>query len=147
VIERGMDFTYTGYDASEEMVSTARSLLDDTRCRFTSREGDLERADYTLASGVFNVKLTVDEADWRAYVGSTLDALAAHSTRGFAFNMLTRFADAELMRDDLYYADPMHYFALCKERYSRNVALLHDYGLYEFTVLVRLGAPPKPLVG
>jgi hypothetical protein len=28
-------------------------------------------------------------------------------------------------------------FDLCKRRHSRNVALLHDYGLYAFTVLVR----------
>ena len=28
-------------------------------------------------------------------------------------------------------------FDLCKRRYSPRVALLHDYPLYEFTVLVR----------
>jgi hypothetical protein len=28
-------------------------------------------------------------------------------------------------------------FDLCKRRYSRNVALLHDYEIYEFTILVR----------
>ena len=59
--------------------------------------------------------------------------------------MLTRYADPPLMRDDLYYADPTRYFAVCKERYSRNVALLHDYDLYEFTLLVRVGAPATRL--
>ena len=39
--------------------------------------------------------------------------------------------------DYLYYADPGRLFDLCKRRYSRNIALLHDYGLYEFTILVR----------
>jgi hypothetical protein len=28
-------------------------------------------------------------------------------------------------------------FDICKRKFSRNVALLHDYGLYEFTILVR----------
>jgi hypothetical protein len=42
------------------------------------------------------------------------------------------------MRDHLYYADPGEFFEICKRVYSRNVALLHDYGLYEFTILVRL---------
>ena len=147
VIEHGMDFAYTGFDAADEMIDAARSLIRDPRCTFTSRERDLEQADYTLASGIFNVKLTIDEIDWQRYVRLTLDALAGRSRKGFAFNMLTRFANGELMRDDLYYADPMHYFALCKERYSRHVALLHDYELHEFTVLVRLGADPKPLAG
>ena len=41
------------------------------------------------------------------------------------------------MRPDLYYADPCRLFDLCKRRYAKNVALLHDYGLYEFTILVR----------
>ncbi|REM56201.1 class I SAM-dependent methyltransferase, partial [Mycobacterium tuberculosis] len=47
------------------------------------------------------------------------------------------YSDASKMRDDLYYADPCALFDLCKRRYSKSVALLHDYGLYEFTILVR----------
>ena len=58
-------------------------------------------------------------------------------TKGFAFNMLTSYSDADKMRDDLYYGDPCELFDHCKRSYSRNVALLHDYGLYEFTMLVR----------
>jgi hypothetical protein len=41
------------------------------------------------------------------------------------------------MRNHLFYADPCEFFDLCKRRYSRNVALAHDYDLYEFTLLVR----------
>jgi hypothetical protein len=41
------------------------------------------------------------------------------------------------MRSDLHYADPGRLFDYCKRRFARNVALLHDYGLYEFTLLVR----------
>jgi hypothetical protein len=127
------------------MVEAARSLITDARCRFTTEEGALH-ADYVLASGIFNVRLDADPASWHEYVLATLDAFAARSERGFAFNMLTRYADPPLMRDDLYYADPGHYFRLCKERYSREVALLHDYELFEFTILVRMGGSPKRLV-
>jgi hypothetical protein len=63
--------------------------------------------------------------------------MAALSRRGFAFNMLTGYADADRMRPDLYYADPHAVFDRCR-RFSRRVALLHDYPLYEFTMLVRL---------
>ena len=41
------------------------------------------------------------------------------------------------MRADLYYGDPCFFFDHCKTRYSKQVGLLHDYGLYEFTILVR----------
>lgn len=46
------------------------------------------------------------------------------------------------MKEHLYYADPAELFDHCKRNYSRNVALLHDYGLYEFTVLVRKDTAP-----
>jgi hypothetical protein len=48
--------------------------------------------------------------------------------------MLTKYSGADRMaqRPDLYYG-----FDFCKRRFSRNVALLHDYGLYDFTILVR----------
>ena len=142
LIAEGRDFRYVGFDVSASMVGAAQSLIEDPRCRFTTDEDDLGRADFTLASGIFNVRLQTGESDWHDYVTATCDRIAGCSTRGFALNMLTRYADPPLMRDDLYYADPSRYFALCKERYSRNVALLHDYDLYEFTLLVRLGAAP-----
>ena len=50
---------------------------------------------------------------------------------------VTSYSDPEFMRPDLYYADPRFLFDYCKRKLSRHVALLHDYGLYEFTVLVR----------
>jgi hypothetical protein len=51
--------------------------------------------------------------------------------------MLTSYSDPDRMRPDLYYANPGEIFDQCKQRYSPQVALLHDYGLWEFTVLVR----------
>jgi SAM-dependent methyltransferase len=146
LIGDGLEFSYTGFDVAETMVEAARELVDDRRCRFTADVRDLGEADYTLASGIFNVSLETDDESWHDYVGGVLDSIAALSGRGFAFNMLTRYADPPLMRANLYYADPGRYFRFCKERYSREVALLHDYQLYEFTIIVRLGAEAKPLV-
>jgi hypothetical protein len=57
--------------------------------------------------------------------------------RGFAFNCLTYYSDPPKRKDYLYYGDPRFFFDLCQRRYSRNVALRHDYGLFEFTILVR----------
>jgi hypothetical protein len=94
-------------------------------------------ADYGIASGIFNVRLGHSDAEWREYLQGMLDILDRTSKRGFAFNCLTSYSDADKMRDYLYYADPCALFDLCKRRYSRHVALLHDYGLYEFTILVR----------
>ena len=135
----GFDFRYIGFDVSPTMRAHAeRSHEGDERITFVADENDLETADYTVASGIFNVRLDVAQDAWVPYVEETIARIASLSRRGFALNMLTSYSDPELMRPDLFYADPRAFFDLCKTRYSRNVALLHDYGLYEFTLIIRL---------
>jgi hypothetical protein len=98
---------------------------------------DLAPADYCVASGIFNVRLDTPDQVWLEYILSTIERIDQLGRRGFALNALTSYSDAEKMRPDLYYADPLLLFDHCKRRYSRQVALLHDYPLYEFTLLVR----------
>ncbi len=129
---------YKGFDISEPMLAEARRRHgDNPTAAFTACDRDLAGADFIVASGIFNVRLQTPDADWRVHVLATIDRLAELSTRGFAFNCLTSFSDADRMRPDLHYADPCQLFDHCKRRFSRNVALLHDYNLYEFTILVR----------
>jgi SAM-dependent methyltransferase len=144
VAARHREFAYQGYDVSETMVAEARTrMAHERRSSFTAEPADLERADYTVASGIFNVKLETPEGEWRAYVLETLERMVALSTRGIAFNALTAHSDPERTRPDLYYADPAELLDHCLRTYSRDVALRHDYELYEFTLLVRLdGRPP-----
>lgn len=130
---------YCGFDIVEPMLAHARAQYGDQPwVRFVSSAKELPVADYTVASGIFNVRLDVPDDAWRGYILETLSQMAGVSTIGFAFNMLTAYSDPERMRADLYYGDPDFFFDHCMRTYSRNVALLHDYGLYEFTLIVRL---------
>jgi len=132
------DFDYTGVDISEAMVAAAaRRHASKQYARFIQGTQAPGQTDFAVASGIFNVKLGQTESTWRTYIGTTLDAMHTATTKGFAFNCLTSYSDADKMRPDLHYADPCELFDLCKRKFSRNVALLHDYGLYEFTILVR----------
>ena len=131
-------FTYNGCDISADMIRAASErYIGVKNARFATACEPPDAADYSVASGIFNVRLGVSDALWCDYIEATLDVLHRTSRRGFAFNCLTSYSDADKMRDYLYYADPCALFDMCKCRYSRNVALLHDYGLYEFTILVR----------
>ncbi|HEV2475474.1 MAG TPA: class I SAM-dependent methyltransferase [Candidatus Dormibacteraeota bacterium] len=134
---QGSDFDYQGFDISDEMVKHAAQAHSGGRRRFTMSYPDLKPADYVVASGVFNVKLDTSDDEWAGYVLRTVETLDGLGRNGFAFNMLTSYSDPERMRADLYYADPCAMFDHCKRSFSRQVALLHDYGLYEFTILVR----------
>lgn len=130
--------TYTGYELSARMLDHARGTFASHPTFRFLHGSDLEEADCSVASGIFNVRLGYAEKDWLDYVHQTIDDLANASRLGFAFNMLTSYSDSHLQRENLYYADPRAMFDLCKRRYSRHVSLLHDYGLWEFTILVRI---------
>jgi SAM-dependent methyltransferase len=136
--DRHPEFSYLGVDVSEDMTHAARLRhMQHLQSRFlTAPEPDVV-ADYGVASGIFNVRLGRTDSEWLSYLEDVLDALDRTSQLGFAFNCLTSYSDQDKKRDYLYYADPCVLFDLCKRRYSRQVALLHDYGLYEFTLLVR----------
>jgi SAM-dependent methyltransferase len=129
---------YVGFDVSALMVERARSRHEGaTGVSFTTEAGSLQPADYVIASGIFNVKLQTPEASWQAYVTETLEKIDHLARRGFAFNALSLYSDPEKRRGDLHYADPLALFDYCKRRFSPRVALLHDYPLWEFTILVR----------
>ena len=95
--------------------------------------------DYLVASGVFNIKMEAPYDQWTDYVIGSLEDFNQKTRRGFSVNFLTSYSDADRMaeRPDLYYADPCVIFDYCRRHFSRNVALLHDYKIWDFTILVR----------
>lgn len=132
------DFTYNGFDVSRDMIRAAEvRFTNNPRLSFSVAAKPSEMSDYGIASGIFNVRLSQSDYEWRSYLEATLEVLDRTSRLGFSFNCLTSYSDLDKKCDYLYYADPCTLFDLCKRRYSRNVSLLHDYGLYEFTILVR----------
>lgn len=135
------DWDYQGYDISKEMIDAAWQRFPAEKRRFKVGHESSRQAEFAVASGIFNVRLDTPAEAWEKQILDTLDRLHATSTTGFAFNCLTTYSDPPRRRDYLFYGDPCHYFDLCKRRYSRDVALLHDYGLYEFTLLVRKKGP------
>lgn len=136
--ENYSQFAYVGYDVSPAMISAARERSGSgSGARYHVGAVPTEFADYGVASGIFNVRLTHGVARWRDYVNATLDQLNRTSRLAFAFNCLTTYSEPDKIRTDLFYADPCEIFDHCKRAFSRHVALLHDYGLYEFTILVR----------
>jgi SAM-dependent methyltransferase len=131
-----MDFRYVGVDVSAEMIRQARNLHADAAGAVFECAREPVEADHVVASGIFNVRQHVGDAEWLDYILGCIDTMAKASCKGFAFNCLTSYSDRDRMRADLYYADPKVLFDHCM-RISRHVTLLHGYGLYEFTILVR----------
>lgn len=138
LVERFAVSSFLGVDIAPEMVDAGRArYASDDRVRFLEGAEPDRVADYGFASGTFNFRGTQSDENWFAFVQKTLDAMDRTSSRGFAFNCLTSYSEPEKMVDHLYYANPLEVFDMCKRKYSRQVALLHDYGVWEFTIRVR----------
>jgi SAM-dependent methyltransferase len=134
----GRRVAYHGFDISQAMIQAALARHAGVgHASFTADASQLALADYVVASGIFNVKLGHPAEAWWDYVSQTLASMQSLCRRGFAFNMLTTHSDPDKQRDDLFYADPCRVFDTCRQRFSPRVALLHDYPLYEFTIIVR----------
>lgn len=135
---RYKSFDYTGVDIAQDMIQAAeRRYKKNKNAQFVLSNKPDKVADYSVASGIFNVRFDHLDSEWNDYIEQTLDLLNCNSSRGFAFNCLTSYSDPEKMRENLYYADPCKLFDFCKRRYSRHVSIYHDYELYEFTMVIR----------
>ena len=140
LVKKGLKANYYGFDIVEKAIAAAHEHHADQPNRtFTSDRSQLPVCDYVVASGIFNFRADTSFEAWTDYVFSVLHQFDGLSRKGFSSNFLTKYSDADRMRPDLYYADPCFLFDYCKRNLSKNVALLHDYTLYDFTLLVRKG--------
>ncbi len=129
---------YIGYDIAPDMIAEALRLHGQGADRQWRVGAEPEEgADFAIASGILNVKGNTPVEVWERYVLETIDILARVGRRGFAFNVLSLSSDPERRATNLYYADASKMLSYCLDLYGRSVALLQDYGLYEFTVIVR----------
>lgn len=129
---------YHGYDISQEMLDAAAKRLSG----YSADKIDLRLAkevtsvaDYSFVSGTYNVRFDASYEAWEAYIKESLHSLDKHSTKGFAFNLLTSYVDWE--EPHLFYGKSVEWFDYCKKHFSRKVTLLHDYDLWEWTIVVK----------
>jgi hypothetical protein len=122
-----------------EMVAEANKFNPNNEQNFKliTSASEIETADYTVASGIFNLKYKANDEEWLAFMHETIATMWAKSNKGVAFNCLTGYSDKEFMRPELYYTDSLALFDYCQKNFTRHVALLHDYREYDFTILLR----------
>lgn len=124
---------YLGIDLSTEMVRRARAQWRGVDgIRFVKGSASPRVADYSVASGIFNVRLATPVDAWEAFVRETLRQMAATSRRGFAVNLVN-----SLPRDGLYTTSPDPWVQYCDTELGADAKVLEGYGMHEFSLLVR----------
>lgn len=135
---------YLGIDISAAMVRRARRRR--RMEHFVHGHAIPRVADYGLASGIFNVEQDQPRAGWEAFIRQSLDDLHRTSRRGFAVNFMKK-PDGMPGRRGLYYADPAQWAGYCAGRFNAVTEVRQDYGMKEFTLIVRPAentAPSRP---
>ncbi len=129
---------YLGVDLSVAMVNAARRRWRGQAAARFARGARLPRvADYSVASGIFNVSLQVPRGDWERTVQETLLEMRRASSIGIAVNFLAPLAPGQAGPAELYRTEPEVWVRFCERSLGARVELLQGYGLREFTLLVR----------
>jgi SAM-dependent methyltransferase len=126
---------YLGIDLSTAMLRQARRLWRNrTNVSFAQGSVSPRLADYSVASGIFNVQQHQPRDIWERFVATTLGQLHAASRRGFAVN----FVKAGLVeRKGVYSVEPSQWSRYCASEFSAATEVIDGYGLREFTLIVR----------
>ncbi len=134
----GAQVDYLGMDLSNAMVDAARRRWRRRRnAAFAVGHSSPRLADYSVASGIFNVKLDMPAARWRRFVAATLDGMHASSQRGFAVNFMAPLPRGVTGSAGLYRTPPGTWRRYCEQRLGARVEIVAGYGLREYTLLVR----------
>lgn len=136
---RRKEISYLGVDLSEAMIAQARRLWRKRgNAEFAVASKSPRVADYSIASGIFNVKLDQSDALWTEFVAQTLTALRLTSRRGFAVNFLAPLTHDADPKPELYRAPSSVWRDHCAREFGAGVEVLDNYGMREYTLLVRL---------
>jgi SAM-dependent methyltransferase len=137
--KRGARVNYLGVDLSAAMVAQARFLWRKRpMTEFLVASASPRTADYSIASGIFNVKLDQPRALWETFIARTLADMHCSSRVGFAVNFLAPLEKDETGPPELYRVVPEHWQRHCEETLGARVEVLRTHGLPgEYTLLAR----------
>lgn len=132
--------SYTGYEIADVFLDFARNkFISNRRVSFEKNSNfmDIKEHDYVFLSGLFNKKFGLLDSEFEQYILESINLLSKKSKRGLAINFLSSYSDVDKRREDLYYSNPLVLFDYIKLNITPNVAINHDYGLWDFNVFMR----------
>ncbi len=142
----GCEVDYLGIDLSRAMISRARRRFAGPRCRFIAGAKSKRIADYSVASGIMNVNVGYSRPAWETFIESMLRQMHATSRRGFAVNFMIVSPEQDMDEPTgvtrLYRTMPEPWMRFCESELQCSVELIGNYGMKEFTLLVRRNAGP-----
>lgn len=133
---RNYQFVYSGTDIILEMKELANNKYPEIQyyVRDILQGEVLDKYDFLVLSGTFNLPGQTDFNDWRIFTREMISKMFFMANFAISFNFLSKNAD--YFRKDMYYEDPTEVLNYCLQNLSRFVFIDHSYALHEFTVTV-----------
>lgn len=137
---RSHQVDFMGTDLSAEQIAAAtKRWRHRPFVNFRVARDAVRIADYSVASGTFNVRLSTSAEAWEILIHESLASMRQMSLKGFAVNFLSPPANPKLRIPELYYASPEQWAAHCEEHFKVTAEIVSGYGLKEYTLLMRCG--------
>jgi SAM-dependent methyltransferase len=126
---------YAGLDISNEFIKVCKDKYPDVLfiCDdILDSPGNVGIFDYIILNGVFTEKRELTFDEMFEYFKKMISVLYTKSSKGLAFNVMTKHVDWE--REDLFHLPFDLLASFLKKEISNNFIIRNDYGLYEYTV-------------
>lgn len=125
---------FYGYDICASFIEAANRTISDQRAQFHQSHKALFEADYSFASGTFNLIGPQPEEDWIEFVKGSLRLLFQSSKTAMVFNLLDQ--DVENKEEWLFYANAGDFYHFCCKALSSHTSLHPNPALKGFTLCV-----------
>lgn len=127
---------YSGSDILPEMIERAKAHDHnvDVEQRDVLTDPPVKQYDYVVISGMFNLRMSNDDASWFDFVKRMSRAAFGIARKGYAANFLTSYVDWK--REFGYYQDPSTIFDFAQRELARFSEIRHSYYPWEFTLFV-----------
>ena len=130
--------SYVGTDLNREIVEVAAKRWPNHTfhvCDIRQQPFGPGEFDVAILCGIFTARFTLGEQAMRRLMMETLTATWPSVDQYLAFNVMSKHVDWE--RDDLFHLPTDDAIGLARNTLgARNVRILHDYGLYEYTCVI-----------
>lgn len=129
---------YSGTDINQEMIKLARDKFPGVpfeTADFLKKPGS-RQYDHLISNGILTLKTPeVTEAAFWSFAQELMDQMWKLCRQSIALNFITKHVEWEV--PTLFHIAPERVLSFAKSRYTSNVAILHDYNLYEFIVVIK----------
>jgi SAM-dependent methyltransferase len=128
--DQNLKVIYTGYDINPSLIEKAIERFPKLDLQTKDiLQDDFPIFDYIVSSSCFNLPLT--EQDNYEFIEEIFEKCYEHAKKGVAIDFNSTYVDFK--SNEGYHYDPERVFGIAK-KFTKRVALRHDYPLFEFAI-------------